>query len=180
MIKAIDLTGVVFGDYTVLERDLNTTTKSPMWLCKCACGKINSVNGASLRYGDSHGCHECNGKKQYKNVAGEIPTTFWCSIKNNAKSRGRVMSITPEEAWQKYLDQKGKCAITGLSIGFRDGNSKGNCSSHTASLDRIDSSKGYETNNIQWVYKLINIMKSNIDEMEFIALCVIVAENLNN
>ena len=36
------------------------------------------------------------------------------------------------------------------------------------SLDRIDSSKGYEENNVQWVHKDINLMKNKYDNKYFI------------
>jgi len=38
---------------------------------------------------------------------------------------------------------------------------------NTASLDRIDSSKGYESGNIQWVHKQLNNMKQALPENEF-------------
>lgn len=47
----------------------------------------------------------------------------------------------------------------------------------TASLDRIDSSKGYKIENIQWVHKDINQMKSALENNKFIELCELVSEN---
>ena len=44
-------------------------------------------------------------------------------------------------------------------------------SSTTASLDRIDSSKGYVIGNVQWVHKDINIMKNKFDNQYFIDMC---------
>ena len=41
----------------------------------------------------------------------------------------------------------------------------------TASLDRIDSSKGYTKSNIQWVHKDINKMKSDFSMLRFLELC---------
>jgi hypothetical protein len=41
----------------------------------------------------------------------------------------------------------------------------------TASLDRIDSSKGYIEGNLQWLHKRINIMKGNMSEKEFLDFC---------
>jgi hypothetical protein len=45
----------------------------------------------------------------------------------------------------------------------------------TASLDRIDSSKGYIEGNLQWVHKDVNIMKMDLSQVEFIDYCVKVA-----
>jgi hypothetical protein len=41
----------------------------------------------------------------------------------------------------------------------------------TASLDRIDSSKGYIEGNLQWVHKNINMLKGNMLDNTFIEWC---------
>jgi hypothetical protein len=41
----------------------------------------------------------------------------------------------------------------------------------TASLDRIDSSRGYTADNIQWVHKHVNLMKRSFNEEYFINTC---------
>jgi hypothetical protein len=41
----------------------------------------------------------------------------------------------------------------------------------TASLDRIDSTLGYVTGNVQWVHKSVNHMKSDTPEEEFVEWC---------
>lgn len=41
----------------------------------------------------------------------------------------------------------------------------------SASLDRIDSSKGYEQGNVQWVHKDINNMKQSFSQDKFIDWC---------
>lgn len=51
----------------------------------------------------------------------------------------------------------------------------------TASLDRIDSSKGYIKGNIQWIYKDLNLIKQNFEQKYFIDLCNKIANfNINN
>lgn len=67
-----------------------------------------------------------------------------------------------------YHKQKGKCAITGQDLTFikkTDGKKI-----HTnLSIDRIDSSKGYDLNNIQYVCAIVNVMKSilSIEELQW-------------
>lgn len=51
---------------------------------------------------------------------------------------------------------------------------------YTASLDRIDSTKGYTEYNIQWVHKLINIAKSTLTNNQFISMCMDICENNKN
>lgn len=55
----------------------------------------------------------------------------------------------------------------------------------TASLDRIDSLKGYTLDNVQWIHKDLNYMKCDYEENEYIEWCKKVAafqaaKNLNN
>ena len=52
--------------------------------------------------------------------------------------------------------------------------------SHTASLDRIDSSLGYTIGNVQWVHKHVNVMKNIYPQNMFLFICCEVAKNNNN
>lgn len=42
---------------------------------------------------------------------------------------------------------------------------------NSASLDRIDSSKGYSINNVQWVHKDVNFAKQSMTMKDFVQLC---------
>ena len=48
---------------------------------------------------------------------------------------------------------------------------------NTASLDRINSKKGYVEGNIQWVHKDINMMKHCLETSDFIKWCEKINEN---
>lgn len=69
--KLIDLTGQQFGNLTVIERDYDYQKShsydKPYWRCKCACGKIFSVNGKSLRENKTVSCG-CLAKERAKNI----------------------------------------------------------------------------------------------------------------
>ena len=47
----------------------------------------------------------------------------------------------------------------------------------TASVDRVDNTKGYVTTNIQWVHKDINYMKQEYPQDYFKQLCKLVTEH---
>lgn len=83
------------------------------------------------------------------------------------------MSI--QDAWALFEAQSGLCALTGTPLRLRSGRAdkKGTAllKEGTASLDRIDSAKGYEPGNVQWVHKHVNIMKLDLTQPEFIAIC---------
>jgi len=74
------------------------------------------------------------------------------------------------------LRQKRRCALTGVELCFVSDYRK-NKREQTASLDRIDSDKGYVKGNVQWVHKDINKLKQSFSEKRLIKLCQMVCEN---
>ena len=109
--------------------------------------------------------------------ANVIKIANWNLIRRRAKHKGIEYNLDVDWAWRLYLLQGKICAISGLELTFpksvysyqrtRDGN---------ASLDRIDSSKGYVKGNVQWVTRLINKMKSSFSNDEFKAICTLVKD----
>ena len=184
MPKLIDLTGKRFGKWTVLYRTASSRNGATMWMCRCECGVEKDVYGSHLTYGKSNGCLQCSKLKgenhpQWDGV-GKISGDYWCSLvrgANGAKGRKPVeLTITKEFIWELFNKQDGKCALTGmpLTIDYRGSN-------HTASLDRIDSSKGYTEENVQWIHKHVNLMKNKLDQGYFVDLCSkVAAHNTKN
>jgi hypothetical protein len=82
--------------------------------------------------------------------------------------------LTNEYIHNLFLNQDQKCNLTGWEINLFNENQP-----ITASLDRIDSKKGYIKNNVQWLHKDINCIKLDFSQGEFIRLCKDVA-NFNS
>jgi hypothetical protein len=156
-----------FGRLTPIKRDgVSCPTK---WICECDCGIIISVCRESLVKGLTQSCG-CLWKERIFKGCGRLSQSYWNRVIKGAKSRNLEISITIEDAWQKFIEQNEKCALTGMDIQIvTDYTRKHN--EHTASLDRIDSTKGYTLENIQWVHRDINILKQDFDEQTFIELC---------
>lgn len=110
-------------------------------------------------------------RRKYEEIAG----SYWYTVIYAAHKRELVFDITPEYAWEIYLKQNRKCALSGMEIYFNE--CMNDKTTQTASLDRKDSKQGYIVGNIQWVHKKINRMKSNLNEVEFIQLCKMIAGN---
>ena len=69
--KFIDLSGQIFGKWTVLEKTNNRDASGGvLWKCQCECGTIKEVSGNSLRRGKSTGCG-CVRIGGQKNIAGK-------------------------------------------------------------------------------------------------------------
>lgn len=101
---------------------------------------------------------------------GRVGRTEYNSMVYNARMKGFEMRVSIEYLDKLLADQDCKCALTGLPLVVRK--TKGN-----ASVDRIDSSRGYIPGNVQWVDKRINIMKHRVSQAQFIELCGLVYLN---
>ena len=181
--KKIDITGKIYGRLTVLKFD-EKSNKWSRWICKCECGKEKSILGTHLRYGRIRSCgclnDETRGMSQAKYI-GEISASWWDRVRHSAsggkgkRKRGEVpLTIDQQYAWDLFLKQERKCALTGVELKFPK-NGKDN--NGTASLDRIESSKGYEDGNVQWVHKDVNRMKNIYSQERFIQVCRLVSDN---
>lgn len=178
------LLGKTINDWTVIGNFL-IPAKRPKVLCRCKCGTEQVVICDRLDKGTAKGCREChpvNGSNShlFKGV-GEISISYLRKIVSQAKERNIDVSVTANELWDLYIKQNKKCALTGLDINFGKHihRQKTKAQSQTASLDRIDSKKGYVIDNLQWVHKHLNIMKNRYDNDYFKQMCKLVTENVN-
>lgn len=167
----IDLTGRPFGKW-IVESQAPNRNGLVRWFCKCKCGNITSVLAQTLLRGASTKCREC----KYHDNKENLPSRIWEQIKWNAKTRALEFSLTKQLLWELYQRQNGKCALSGLLIGFANTSSEHTNGKTTASLDRIDSTIGYLPTNVQWVHKEINRMKGQLSDAEFKKLCSLVVQ----
>jgi len=184
--KLKNLTGQKFGRLFVMKRISEIGKKNIHWMCRCDCGVVKSVNGESIKRGLSKSCgclrkdmgawnkgktgmtsHMFRGE-------GELPASLYSEIKYKANKRGIEFDLTIEELWELYIVQGFKCAISKEYIEFED---RGFMYPNVCSLDRIDSSKGYVRENVQWVDRRVNFMKQSMSQHEFIDMCKAIALN---
>lgn len=169
--------GEEYGYLTVIESDGRTDNSVPLYKCQCRCGTVCHKTASDLTTPRSKNkmCWDCRNKfisaikwKGYGDISGD----FWSSIVNGAAARDIPFEITIDQAWDIFQKQNKKCSLTGDDLFFvRDGRKdRGN-----ASLDRIDSSKGYTVDNVQWVHKNVNISKNDMPLSVFIEMCVKIA-----
>ena len=172
----MDLRDRRFGKLVVLEDTGRRKSRRPIWSCRCDCGKTVEVLGKYLRNGDTKSCG-CfsTGNAHNRNAVAEITASLWTPFLNQAKRRGIPFEITREYAWSVFEDQGGRCALTGVPLSFSV-NLRDRREEQTASLDRIDNSKGYIAGNVQWVHKKMNIMKNVMSQKDFVDWCVLVVK----
>jgi len=111
-----------------------------------------------------------------KKSSEKICITFFKKIQSNSIKRGLSFDLDIDYLWDLFLKQNKKCALTKVDINIVNATISYNYHLNTASLDRIDSSKGYEKDNIRWVHKAINHIKSDIDDNDLIYLCHLITK----
>lgn len=166
------LSGKKFGELSWLRPSHKTDKNVYHDVWQCDCGKIVTLRTGDVVNGRIKSC-SCKRFKRGKDSAlwtgyEEIPGTFWNALQCNARYRKIKIKLTIEEAWEKFIKQNRKCALTGLPLQFISG-----ATAHdgTASLDRIDSTKDYSIDNVQWVHKTINYIKRDLSDDDFIQWC---------
>lgn len=175
--KKADLSGKVFENLRALEFSHVKDRKS-YWKFECTlCENEHIACATDVKRGKikSCGCEKNKGSnngnwKGFKNLNGSIVGHY----RRNAELRNLDFNVTKEDLWKQFHKQKGICPYTGLELTL---DSKESRIPDNASLDRIDSKKGYTKENIHWVYKPINVMKNDTPHDKFVELCCLIAEN---
>jgi len=176
-----DLSGKRIGKLKILKiiplpKSIKNRNKV-LYKCKCDCGKyVNRERWGLLRPGIDNiscGCVSRQVGKNHFRYRGykDIPKCYFTSVKTSANKRKIKFDVSIESLWRLFLKQNKRCKLSNLLIGF--GNKRGKVPT-TASVDRIDSSKGYVNGNVQWLHKDINQMKWDLDEPNFIKYCKII------
>lgn len=162
------------GTLTIIETPYRTIklNGNGYWQAKvkCDCGKEQNAFCAKWLRKEYDKCRSCQISREnnykwdgYEDITGD---TFY-KIKHNAKRIGVDHNLSKKYLWDLFIQQNKKCALSGMDLKFR------RCShdDQTASLDRIDSSKGYVEGNVQWIHKDINKMKNEYDQQYYISVC---------
>jgi len=173
-LRKLDLTGHTQGNLTFLHKAGSEGGRA-MWLVECSCGRRFTMRASSTSRGRQ--CRSCASSGPRPDLCTgyeDINGTQWGAIRNHARQRGISFEVTIEQAWNKFVEQNGRCILTGVKIThaqYRHDPSK------TASLDRIDSSKSYTIDNVQWVHKTVNFMKHTLTNEELLRWCRRVVKN---
>ncbi len=103
---------------------------------------------------------------------------FITRINKRAKSNSKFeCKITLQDLKDVWDSQKGICPYTGLVLELPTTLKPFKNKLAKASLDRIDSLKGYTKDNVQFMSPYINFMKSNLSQSEFVRLLQLIKEH---
>ena len=115
-------------------------------------------------------CKRCSNVSNHpQGFVGAVRNSWFYGFMKSAITRGYNWEITIEYIDDLYNRQNGKCALSGIDVSWKG--------TRTASIDRIDNSKGYTEDNVQIVHKKINMMRGVLTVEEFKEFCKLVAHN---
>lgn len=175
--------GSIIGDLKVVSEIFR---KNNTWFftCECSCGKVRDFRSWHLNNHKvkSCGCSNNIGHFKFKGIE-DLSLSYFNSFKRCRIKKGIEFSddVTIKFLWNLFQRQNGRCALSNVEIvldkKWSGKGSKFHKIIQTASIDRIDNSKGYEIGNVRWVHKDVNFMKGGIEDSTFIYLCKMISDN---
>lgn len=111
-------------------------------------------------------CKYCANERANKHKSSD--NNFFKKWIQSSKRRTPNTDLTIEYLAELYLLQGGMCKLSGIDL-----------NEDVLSLDRINSDFGYFTWNVQWMHIMVNKMKSNFEQSDFIEMCKLISENHN-
>ena len=143
---------------------------------KCDCGtEVYKLPSEILNKNKHFQCEKCAQRERALQTTltngrvGDLTLTEHTRLRRSAEKRGYDFKVSIEYLWNLFQEQKQICAITGDYIP----------SIEEASLDRIDSSKGYVEGNIQWVTCQANLSKHVMTMEQLYEFCRKVLNHAN-
>lgn len=170
--------GDKYKHWIIVDGPVINDRRQIMWQVKCDCGLSEPVWKSAWEITTPTKCQQCSKcghKIQGDNLAikngkiGDMTLGRLNRLKRSAKSRNLEFNLTIEYLWNLFKSQKQICAITGDYISNIE----------EASLDRIDSSKGYIEGNVQWVTYQANVSKHTMTMKQLYEFCRKVLNHAN-
>ena len=112
-------------------------------------------------------------KNRYRSTVKARLGYLLASAKSRTKNTNMEFDIDLDFLCNLYKKQQGLCFYSKRKMLLEIGK-------WAISIDRRDSNKGYNKDNIVLVCWFVNNMKNNIQEIEFINICTEIVNNVNN
>ena len=165
--------GKTYGFVTVLARLENTRFGAATYRCRCECGNVYTVQGPQLTGKRVLRCKKCGNREHLQRLHQQNSKTPGEAACRATYTGHRQTAIKRHLTWEidystwKNLTQK-PCAYCGCPPSNRT-SGRWNGVFVYSGLDRIDSTKGYTSQNINPACKRCNIAKNDQTVDEFLA-----------
>jgi hypothetical protein len=94
----------------------------------------------------------------------------------NCKKRYRDFNIDLQYLKELWEQQQGVCPFSGIKLVLNAYTNIFKDQRYSASLDRIDSNKGYVKGNVRWVSRSINLLKNDMTDDQLIEFLNIISD----
>jgi hypothetical protein len=138
--KPLQLIGQKFGRLTVIEQDKEKIRKSIAWICKCECGQMISVRGATLKNGHTTSCGCSKYDRKYTPMEFNARSRYW--YYRNELSFEDFMKISQQPCYWCGIPPSTISSVKNRGQLFIDNPFIWN------GLDRIDNTKDHNKNNV--------------------------------
>lgn len=168
------------------KTNLRTRSGDVLYRVICKCGNECKVRGHRINTWQF--CRTCAAEKAKEKNKGsykeknpawtgskDIPGEYLGNIKRRCLKHGHPCELTITDLQELWDKQKGRCAYSNIPLEFKQFKKI----TGTASLDRIDSTKGYVQGNVQWLHKRVNWIKNTLSESEFFKWVKLIAVHKN-
>jgi len=160
--------GKKFGWLTVVDFAYRKKSKS-YWKCLCDCGNEVIIVSGNLKTGMSRSCG-CLRTHKYKPGESGL-RSLYLKYKKSAKREGRIFNLAPDEFKELTSGNCSYCGMKPSKVSSAERTFKLEVKSYTTyiynGIDRIDSSKGYETGNVTSCCRWCNVIKRERTVEEF-------------
>jgi hypothetical protein len=190
--KRKDCIGKTFNHLTILEVFPNDKVK-----CQCTCGTLKLFNWRDIRRGRTKGCGCRRNTPELRALAKEraidlqkkgilkrgyvgkdAKCPFKYILRTLNKPNRKPCNLKIEHLKKIWEESGGVCSYTKIKLILPIGSANPNpaISYKMASIDRIDSSKGYELGNIQYVSRNINYAKGILTHQQMLDFMNLIKE----
>ncbi len=161
--RAVNLSGIQFGRWTVLHRSAKSKRKTNYWRARCNCGREKIVSGSHLTTGASKSCGCVTVER--------VKKPFGVSAKNSLLKHYKHHALTRKLPWLISTDSffvmtQMPCHYCGVEPANRI-TTPGGFFVYNG-VDRVDSSKGYEDSNVVPCCEICNRCKSDRNYQSFV------------
>jgi hypothetical protein len=167
MSKKLDLIGKVFTRLTVIEEiPERANDKSVMWRCRCECGNFTAASSRHLNHKQIQSCGCLHKDNTPKLIKGESSfNKLYGSYKLRSKRKKIPFDLDKEQFKMLVTDVCHYCGSKPLQE-YGDNSCNGKFMYN--GIDRLDSKKGYTSNNSVTCCKMCNYAKLTSSKDQFL------------